>query len=76
VGSGLKEVGPDRLRKIAIWDGDWKQMAKDCGVDSTCFGDPRSTLEKLIHRLLKATQSSRERITVRAFEFMLRKMGW
>lgn len=72
----LSEHGPDRFRRIAIWDKDWKAFAQKLAVTSGRFDDPRSWFEKTAHRVLKSTQRSRGNWGVRGFEKLLRSTGW
>ena len=68
--------GPDRFRKIDIWDNDWRTTARQLGLNGKNLADPRSPVEKLAHRLLGATQKSRSNLGVRALERGLRSLGW
>ena len=72
----LLEQGPDRFRRIAIWDEDWNAMARSVGRNGADLSDPRTVGEKLIHRTLKATQKHRGNLGVRGFEHILRWLGW
>ena len=72
----LSAAGPKTFRKIAIWDKDWNEAAKALGLSEPDFGDPRSLVDKISHKLLAKTQQSRERLSVRGLEFLLRKLGW
>ncbi len=72
----LAEAGPEHFRKIAIWDKDWSGTARQIGVMNSNFQDPRSTFEKVAHRLLALTQGHRANLGVRAFERLLRCRGW
>lgn len=44
--------GPDRFRKINIWDVDWNALAKLSGRDGK-YDDPRSIFEIWVHRLIE-----------------------
>jgi hypothetical protein len=72
----LQQHGTRAFRKIDIWERDWNEVAAVTGITGFDFRDPRSTLERGAHRLLKATQAHRSRLTVRAFEQFLRSAGW
>jgi hypothetical protein len=72
----LREHGPERFRRIAIWDRDWNAVAARIGTNGADLSDPRSPWEKTVHRLLKATQKSRASFGVRGFERSLRLSGW
>lgn len=72
----LREHGPERFRRIAIWDKDWNAVAARIGTNGGDLSDPRSLWEKTVHRLLKATQKKRTNMGVRGFERILRLGGW
>lgn len=72
----LQQYGPDRLRKIDIWDKNWNTVAALVGIDNGHLADPRTVFEKLTHVLLRATQRHRANVAVRAFEAFLRRTGW
>ena len=72
----LREHGPERFRRIAIWNEDWNAIAGRIGTNGADLSDPRSVWEKLIHRALKATQKHRGNWGVRGFEHILRRLGW
>ena len=52
----LREHGPERFRRIAIWDQEWNEMAAHIRTNGADLSDPRSAWEKTVHRLLKTTQ--------------------
>jgi hypothetical protein len=72
----LREHGPERFRKLAIWDKDWNALAIQIGSNGIDVSDPRSFSEKAFHRLLTATQRQRSNLAVRGFEKFLRLRGW
>lgn len=72
----LVEHGPRYFRRIGIWEKDWPDVARRLGIIGTDLRDPRTLVERAIHRLLASTQSSRGRLSVRAFERVLRMAGW
>jgi hypothetical protein len=72
----LREHGPARFRRIAIWDEDWNAIATHIGTNGVDLSDPRSTCERAVHRLLKITQKDRSNLLVRGFERLLRVAGW
>ena len=72
----LQEHGRERFRKIDIWDRDWNSVAALNGTTAVDLSDPRSTFERVAHRVLKATQGRRANVAVRAFEKLLRSTGW
>jgi hypothetical protein len=72
----LVKHGPQQFRRAAIWDKDWDSFARELGFTSVKLSDPRSIGEKLVHRVLNATQAHRTNWIVRALERCLRSMGW
>ena len=72
----LVEHGPKHFRKLNIWDMDWNALAASLGIDGVDLADPRSSAEKAIHYLLVKTQNQRTNLGVRAFERLLRLLGW
>jgi hypothetical protein len=73
----LQQHGPRHFRKIDIWDRDWNAVAQLTGVNAAQpIADPRSLFEKTAHRVLKSTQGHRSNLAVRAFERLLRSVGW
>lgn len=72
----LRAHGPQRFRKLAIWDQDWNAVAHQLGVNGIDLADPRSLVERKIHGVLAATQDSRTNWGVRALEHALRFAGW
>jgi hypothetical protein len=72
----LREHGPERFRKLAIWDKDWNAVAADMKVNGISLDDPRSLTEKIAHHLLAATQKHRANWGVRGLEWLLRSRQW
>ncbi|MEI6390567.1 MAG: glycosyltransferase family 2 protein [Verrucomicrobiota bacterium] len=72
----LYEHGPEHFRKLAIWDTDWNSMAAAIGCTGINFADPRSASERIIHRLLGATQKRRSNWGTRVLERCLRSAEW
>src|SRR5262249_1964896 len=72
----LREHGPERFRRIAIWDKDWNAIAAQVGANGADLSDPRSAWAKIVHRLLKVTQKNRSSFGVRGFERFLRLTCW
>jgi hypothetical protein len=72
----LQEGGPASFSKLDIWDRDWNETARVCGVSRPALSDPRSPFEKLAHGVLRMTQNRRSVPLVRAFEKFLRVRGW
>ena len=72
----LREHGPDRFRKLAIWNKDWNAVADQLSLEHADLSDPRSFGEKMAHRLLASSQRNRGALPVRALERCLRAAGW
>jgi hypothetical protein len=72
----ITREGGHRLRRLAIWDKDWRATGRQLGVDTPALEDPRSPWEKGVHRLLAATQERRANPLVRVLEKFLRATGW
>jgi len=72
----LIHYGPAHFRKLDIWDKDWRDVAERAARHVSGLSDPRTLIERSIHRLLKASQRSRSNAAVRAFEHCLRLVGW
>src|SRR5262249_38708518 len=72
----LGEHGPDRFRKVAIWDKDWNNVANSIGLNGVSLADPGSVWEKAAHQLLTKTQARRDSFGARALEKLLRMSGW
>jgi hypothetical protein len=72
----LLEHGTARFRRAAIWDRNWQDVACAMAMPSEALADPRSRIEKLVHRYLAATQHRRSSIDVRILERCLRMAGW
>jgi hypothetical protein len=72
----LRENGPGRFSRLAIWDKNWAALAAQVGANGVSLDDPRSVFEKAIHRLLYATQARRGRWDARVLERGLRLLGW
>lgn len=74
----LLQYGTGMFRKIDIWDVDWHGVAKsmDMEVQPGSLKDPRTFLEKRIHRWLAATQSKAMQPRIRYIQRALRLLGW
>jgi hypothetical protein len=72
----LKQHGVERFRQTAIWDRDWREVARLTGVPDQSLEDPRSLIEVAVHKYLAATQHRRTSIDVRLAERCLRISGW
>ena len=72
----LEQYGPERFRKIDIWDKDWNELAARTTTSGRDLSDPRSWFEKRAHKLLMGSQGRRSHVAVRALERLLRHAGW
>lgn len=61
----MRENGPDRFRKLDVWDVEWPAIA-----------DPRGPLERRVHRWLARTQNRPDSPKVRWMQRMLIPLGW
>lgn len=71
----MSKAGPAHFRRIALWDQDWTKVAALAQVAGD-FRDPRNLYERLVHRLLGASQGHRSSLLTRALEHVLRRQGW
>lgn len=73
----LVQYGPERFRKLNIWDQDWAALAAQKGFPlNGQLRDPRTPLEKAVHAWLKATQGKSHRLRIRAVQKLLQLLGW
>ncbi|SHL06065.1 Glycosyl transferase family 2 [Rhodothermus profundi] len=73
----LVEHGPERFRKLNIWDQDWGTLAARQGLSyNGQLRDPRTPFEKTIHAWLRATQGISHKLPVRAVQKLLQLFGW
>lgn len=72
----LYEKGPERFRRLAIWDKDWNAVAEKIGLKGRDLSDPRSLAEKVAHHMLRRTQPNRSNWGTRVLERLLRVTGW
>lgn len=73
----MAEHGPRRFSKLAIWDFGWEALARSSGSqDPMGVRDPRSGAERIVHRLLAATQPHAHRRAVRLAQRALAAVGW
>jgi len=70
--------GTDKFRREAIWDVNWKHVANRLGktMNASQYKDPRSTIQRYVHRWLKKTQGSSGKLSVRIIQRALRQLGW
>ena len=73
----MAEHGASRFKREAIWDVDWRELAKYHGYpEPMLFADPRTTFDKAVQRWLRRSQNFRSRFTNRITERALRLMRW
>ena len=71
------KYGTKKFRREAIWHFNWVHIAKDLGVDDAFrYRDPRGRFERFVHVLLKQTQRSANKYSVRFVQKVLKLMGW
>jgi hypothetical protein len=70
--------GASFFRKLDIWDVEWQKLATQHGINTRgCdLGDPRSTLERVVHAFLRSTQPVMGNPVVRMAQLLLRAFGW
>jgi hypothetical protein len=75
----LVEHGPDRFRRIDVWDVDWQQVASELGypTDRLDLSDPRTRWDKVVHDWLGTTQRrGPDRWSTRLIQRALAPLGW
>jgi len=73
----LAEHGPEKFRRLAIWDVDWPALAQHHGIaQPERFRDPRRPAERAIHRWLRRSQDRAHTRTHRLLDRALRLCGW
>lgn len=83
----FEKYGLGEFRRLAIWDVDWGKIYHDAYPQepTKAFADPRSRLEKVVHRWLEATQhdfghyanpSIGRRLAHRCVQKTLGLLGW
>lgn len=76
VAGWIAEHGRQTFRRLDIWD-DWEDVAHSAGgAPPGTLGDPRSRLERTIHRWLRRTQPRAHARSVRMVQKLLIPMGW
>lgn len=71
----FQEYGARRFRKVDLWDVDWAGIAAALGKPAPP-ADPRSALDKWMHRWLRATQARCYDPKIRLVQRCLRVLGW
>jgi len=74
----LSKHDPKTFKREAIWDINWSALSQKINPDDmqVNYHDPRSCLDKYVHRWLKKTQPIRSRKDVRFIEKILALFGW
>ena len=73
----LLEHGADNFRQLNIWDEDWGRFARSKGLDVNGeLDDPRSTVDRVLHRWLAKTQAHHETLPIRVMQKLLQLVGW
>ena len=74
----IVEKGPPFFSRLDIWDADWQRVGATQGIAAAASGirDPRSCMEKAVHRFLRASQPFMEALPVRCVQWVLRPLGW
>jgi hypothetical protein len=74
----LVEHGPERFRKLDIWDTDWALVGRSVGreVPPKLTADPRSPGERAVHRWLARTQLRSGEPRIRWLQRLLAPVGW
>ncbi|MDQ7041872.1 MAG: glycosyltransferase family 2 protein [Rhodothermus sp.] len=73
----LLEHGPERFRKLNIWDQDWAALAARKGWPRNGqLRDPRTPFERTVHAWLRATQSQSHKLYIRVLQKLLQFAGW
>jgi hypothetical protein len=70
------EHGTTRFRRINIWRPDWTEIARREGFEGTDARDPRSWIDRLVFRYLRATQKRRHTRMIRWTDRLLHGLGW
>ena len=69
--------GPDRFRRLAVWDVDWNRVNAVAGVaPGRRFDDPRTPFERRVLAWLARTQPHADRLPVRIAQKLLHPLGW
>jgi len=84
----FSEHGTVKFKRLAIWDVNWSKLYEELNPDKPQmdFGDPRTWVDKIIHRWLRRTQpyfshygpptSRLQRLYFRFIHKMLQMLGW
>lgn len=73
----LVERGPAFFADIAMWDRDWNAIKRRVGPDSPVdLSDPRSAMQKWMHRYLCATQPYSTAWPIQKLDAVLMRLGF
>jgi hypothetical protein len=74
----LEQHGPDPFRRLAIWDVDWQEAARQAGreVPTELLRDPRGPVDRAVHAWLRRTQPRAGSPAVRLGQRALIPLGW
>ena len=74
----LLGVGPEKFRRLDIWDVDWTKIASRTGrhVSGAPLKDPRSPFDRAVHAWLRRTQPNARATSVRVMQRALIPLGW
>jgi hypothetical protein len=70
--------GAPFFSRLDVWDADWPSLASTHGIaaEAKATHDPRSVIEKLVHRFLRASQPYMDALPIRFVQWILRPFGW
>jgi len=70
--------GTEMFRRLDIWDVPWGEIASalDVAVDTRAVADPRSRMDRAIHRWLARTQHGAGKTRTRQVQRALALLGW
>ncbi len=72
----IEEYGAHRFKKLDIWNFDYAKLGNDSeNGKHKAITDPRSIIDKLVHKWMKCTQENRN-VFVKAVDKLLKLMGW
>lgn len=73
----LTAHGPERFRRLPVWDVDWTALNDALGVaPGRAFPDPRTGFDKHVHAWLAKTQARADTPSVRLVQKALQPLGW
>lgn len=73
----MSEYGARKFKDIYIWDVDWEKLSlKILDKDHKNFSDPRSWLDKTIHKWLQLTQPIKDKFAIKLIDHLLKIVGY